>query len=54
MKKLIFAFILGLGLTACGSSEANTEVADTTEVTVDSVMNTDSLVIDTVAIDSVM
>lgn len=57
MKKLVFAFaiMLGMGLTSCGgSSEANTEAVDSAEVVTDSVMPVDTLVVDTVAIDSVM
>ena len=57
MKKLVFAFVmmLGLGLTSCGGrSEANTETVDTVEVTTDSVVETvDTLAVDSVVVDSI-
>ncbi len=44
-----------MGLTSCGgSSEANTETVDTIEAVTDSVAPVDTLVVDTVAVDSVM
>lgn len=57
MKKLVFAFVmmLGLSFTSCGGrSEANTETVDTVEVTTDSVVETvDTLAVDSVVVDSI-
>lgn len=54
MKKLLFAFIVALGMSfiSCGHSEATTEAVDTVEVTTDSLVET--VVVDTVAVDSVV
>lgn len=58
MKKLVFAFVmlLGLGLASCGGrSDANTDTVDTVEVTTDSVIEVvDTLEVDTVAVDSIL
>lgn len=57
MKKLVFAFalMLGMGLTSCGNgSEASTEAVDSVEVVADSVETVDTLVVDTVAVDSTL
>ena len=56
MKKLVFMFVimLGMGLVSCGGNSEANETVDTVEVVTDSVAPVDTLVVDTVAVDSVM
>jgi hypothetical protein len=55
MKKLLFCFMIMLGMSfaSCGhSSSEATDSVDSTEVVTDSVA--DTLVVDTVAVDSIL